>query len=75
MNGFNKYIFHKNTYITNPLYSAIILGTIFASSAVLAEVPTEITKYTLQREKSVNHAQSSLHEEQVPEIEKNEWNE
>ncbi len=42
MNNFNKRLFHNNRYITNFLYSAIISGTIFMSSAPQAGPPPEI---------------------------------
>jgi len=42
MNNFNKCLFHNNRYITNFLYSAIISGTVFMSSAPQAGPPPEI---------------------------------
>jgi hypothetical protein len=69
MNGSNKYLFCKYTFITIFLYLVIVSGTFFASPSLLAEVPAEITTYTLQREKSVNTAPPMPQAEQAPEIE------
>ncbi|MDX2505039.1 MAG: SRPBCC family protein [Gammaproteobacteria bacterium] len=69
MNGLNKSLFCKYTFAMSFPYMAIVSVTIFASTALLAAVPAEIATYTLQREKSVIYAPSSLHAKQVPEIE------
>ena len=73
MNVFNKYLFHKYTYVMNFLYTMGISGTIFTSSALQADVPPAITKYTLQRDET-SEVISPPQKEDLTEIEIMEHN-
>ena len=59
-------------HVTGYLYPVILLGTMFPSSIAQAENPSEITQYTLQREKTPEFVSSALQSGKRPEIEINE---
>ena len=59
-------------HVTESLYPVILLGTLFTSSIAQAENPSEITQYTLQREKTPEFVSSALQSGKRPEIEINE---
>ena len=59
-------------HVTGFLYPVILYGALFTSSTVQAENPPDITRYTLQREKTSEFLSSVLQSGQRPEIEINE---
>ena len=61
-----------NGHVTGFLYPVILFGILFTSSIAQAETPPEITRYTLQREKTSEHVSSALQSGTRPEIEINE---
>ena len=59
-------------HVKGCLYPVILIGTLFTSSILQAENPSEITRYTLQREKTSEFISSALQSGKRPEIEINE---
>jgi hypothetical protein len=59
-------------YVTGFLYPVILSGALLTSSIAQAETPPEITRYTLQREKTSEHVSTALQSGTRPVIEINE---
>jgi hypothetical protein len=59
-------------HVTGYLYALILFGILLTSSTVQAQNPSEITKYTVQREKTTEFVESALRSGERPEIEINE---
>ena len=68
MYGCNKYLFCKYTYVRSFLCLMHISGIIFTSSALQADVPPAITKYTLERDKAPEFISPLQQEQNIPEI-------
>ena len=69
MHGCNKYLFCKYTYVRSFLCLMHISGIIFTSSALLADVPLAITKYTLQSDNAPEVISPPQQKQNIPEIE------
>ena len=61
-----------NGHVTGFLYPVILFGILFTASIAQAETPPEITRYTLQREKTSEYVPSDLQSGTRSEIEINE---
>ena len=69
MGSYYKSISSAGMYLTRILYFVVLLAAFFASSALQAEKPPDITRYTLQREKTAEFDSSTLQTGKPPEIE------